>query len=344
MRWTVVVPGALLPAEIATEVLAGARAPWLLQALARARIEPPQALPGETAAHLAWLWQQFGGSGAPVTAPYALHALDESAGDDRQCWHVDPIRFEFARDHLLVAPLPEPLAEEEAEPLAAHLRAALAEVPPPASSGLHRHGDHWLLTLAQPWSLRATPLDGALGQSAHEHWPVGADAALWRRLLNDVQMRWHAEPANDARERRGTPAVNGLWLHGGGHWAPLPRRPFATVASDDPVLRGWALASGLPRPALRGDGGADGRGDAISIRRDLLVPAQFEARGQWLERLSALDAELRALHQRAIATGYEELTLALCGRREVRLAHIGRRDNWRLWRRAPVASVLAEAA
>lgn len=343
MRWTAVVPGALLPAGIAAEVLAGAQAPWLMPALARARVEPPLQLGCDAAAHLAWLWQQFGGSGEPVSAPYALRALDEQAPLGAQCWHVDPVRFEFARDHLLVTPLPEPLADDEAQPLAEHLLTALQEAAADAAPRLHVHREGWLLTLATPWSLHASPLDAALGQPAHEHWPAGADAARWRRLLNDVQMRWHAAAVNDARVRRGEAAVNGLWLHGGGLWQPLPNRPFAMVASRDPVLRGWALAAGLPRSAVVGEGTAEARGDALSIHRELLAPAQFEAWGQWLERLARLDAELCALHQRCIAAGCEELALVLCGQREVRLARIGRRDGWRLWRRAPVAPILAEA-
>jgi hypothetical protein len=175
----------------------------------------------------------------------------------------------------------------------------------------------------------------------HEHWPEGPDARSWRRLLTEVQMRWHDSPVNAAREARAQRAVNALWLHGGGAWTALPVRPFAAVAGDDPVLRGWALASGLPRAALLGAAAA-ARGDAVSLRRDLLAAAQAQAWGQWLDRLAGLDAALRALQADWFAAGGDEIALVLCGRRRVRIARLRRGDAWRLWRRASPA-LLAEA-
>jgi hypothetical protein len=312
--------------------------------LARAQAEPATTVEANGATHLAWLWQQFGGTGEPVTAPYALRALDANADCAAQCWHVDPVHFAFARDHLLVAPLDEsPTAEEEAV-LIGHLTSALHELVAEAEPRLHPHRGHWLLTLARPWSMQATPLEGALGQSAHEHWPAGADAATWRKLLTEVQMRWHQEPMNEARETLGRRAINALWLHGGGSWAALPARPFGAVSGTDPVLRGWGLASGLRSDALHDEGDvAPARGDAVSIRRDLLLPAQFDDWGQWLEQLTQLEAALRDLYESCFAAGYGELALVLCGRRQVRIVRLRRGDSWRLWRSTPLPSLFAES-
>jgi hypothetical protein len=342
MRWTVVVPGGLLPSPIAADVLAGAAMPWLDQALARARAEPAGSVDSGGVPHLSWLWRRFGGTGEPVTAPYALRALDEAADAGAQCWHVDPVHFAFARDHLLVAPTDDPPAPQEEAALAAHLQAALDELAADAGPRLLPHRGHWLLTLARPWSVQATPLEGALGQPAHEHWPQGTDAGLWRRVLNEVQMRWHEDPSNEEREARGGRPVNALWLHGGGTWAALPAKPFAAVADADPVLRGWALASGLPREALCDGATVAARGDTVSICRELLVPAQFEAWGQWLDRLARLESTLRDLQQACFAAGYDELALVLCGKRQARIIRLRRGDAWKLWRRAPLAPLFAE--
>jgi len=335
------VPGALLPSPIAAEALAAASAPWLKAVLARAQTLPPERIEGG-APHLDWLWRRFGGSGEPVTAPYALRAMAPGSDPGQQLWHIDPVHFAFARDHVLVSPLDAPLAVDEAGVLAAHLRAALEDVGVKAT--LHQHAERWLLSLAAPWSLQTTPLDAALGQSALEHWPSGDDAALWLRLLTEVQMRWHTEPTNDAREADGRPAVNGLWLHGGGRWQPLPRQPYGAVAGGDPVLRGWALASGVAGAALLDDGAAPpAKADVLSIRRDLLAAAQFEAWGQWIERLAELDQQLHRLHEACLAAGGDELELVLGGRQQVRVVPLRRGDSWRLWRRTPIAPLLAEA-
>jgi hypothetical protein len=345
MRWTVVVPGALLPSPIAADVVSAATMPWLSAALARGEVDDDRHPGDDTLApHLHWLWRQFGGTGEPVTAPYALRALDPEADPGAQCWHVDPVHFAFARDHLLVGPLDEPPAGAEAEALAAHLRSALAERGADDQPTLHVHGSRWLLSLARPWSLRTTPLDGALGQSALDHWPTGDDATLWRRLLTEVQMRWHSDPVNELREAAGSTAVNAVWLHGGGTWAPLPSRPFVAVAGNDPVLRGWALASGVPDGAICDEGAMPPvRTDIVSIRGELLAPSQFEAWGQWIERLAQLDQRLRELQQTCFAAGGDELRLVLAGRRRARIARLRRRDAWRVWRKAAVAPLLAEA-
>jgi hypothetical protein len=341
MRWTVVVPGALLPSPIAAEVLAAASAPWLKAALARAQAAQAERIDGG-APHLGWLWRRFGGSGESVTAPYALRALAPDADPGLQSWHIDPVHFAFARDHVLVSPLDAPPTREETDRLASHLRAALDDVGIAAT--LHLHANRWLLSLAAPWSLQTTPLDAALGQSALEHWPEGDDASIWRRLLTEVQMRWHTEPANDLREAANRPAVNGLWLHGGGRWQPLPRRPYGAFAGSDPVLRGWALASGVASSALLDDGAAPpAQVDVLSIRGDLLAAAQFEAWGQWIERLAGLDQDLHRLHETCLAAGGDELELVFGGRQQVRVVPLRRGDSWRLWRKAPIAPLLAEA-
>jgi len=344
MRWTVVVPGALLPAPIAPAVLAGAAVPWLARALTRGGTESTVSAATRGATHLYWLWRQFGGEGEPVTAPYALRALAGHVAPGRQCWHIDPVHFGFARDHLLVTPLTDAApSSEETHTLAGHLRQALREIVTDRESSLHLHGVRWLLTLSRPWSMAATLLDGALGESAHEHWPEGPDAATWRRLLTEVQVRWHAEPLNAAREARGERTVNALWLHGGGRWAQLPQRPFMTVASEDPVLRGWALAAGIEPDRIVGPESVPAaRGDALAIRRDLLLPAQFEAWGQWLLHLAELEAQLCSLHAACLDAGYDELALVLCGRRQVRIVRLRRGDAWRFWRKSSPLELLTE--
>jgi hypothetical protein len=116
------------------------------------------------------------------------------------------------------------------------------------------------------------------------------------------------------------------------------------VVGSDAALRGWALASGLRREALHDEGAAAAaRGDVVSIRRDLLVPAQFEAWDQWLTGLAKLESALRELQSACFKAGGEELALVLCGRRQLRIARLRRGDRWRLWRRAQPASLLAEA-
>ena len=98
--------------------------------------------------------------------------------------------------------------------------------------------------LAHP-SLKELPTaspDRVIGRSIDPWLPRGA--RLWRRLQNEVQMRWHEHPLNAEREARGLPPVNSLWLSGCGLHQPVDR-PAGLVIDDR-----------LRRPALAEDWGA----------------------------------------------------------------------------------------
>ncbi len=346
MKWFVVVPGSLVPAPIAPDVLAAAPTGTIAARLARARRAPddvPRA--ARRAAHLGWLWHAFGGRGSPVTAPYAWRASSHASAilpdDGAQWWHCDPIHIDIGRDELLVGRSADAqLTEAEADALAVEADAALR-----AHDALLKRLRHdaWFVQTERPWQLDAAPLLAARGRPVSASLPQGADAARWRKVLNEIQMRWHEHAVNAARASRDLPPVNGVWLHGGGAWAPLPRAPFAAVVSDDPVPRGWALASGVPPAALHDEGDLPRRaGDALSLWSDLAEPAAFDAWGVWLEGLAAMDARLERLCARAFAAGFESIELVLCGHHAVRVLSLRRSDRLRFWRRAALGELLAE--
>jgi hypothetical protein len=343
MSYFVVVPGALVPAALAPAVAAQLRASALAARLQRGRSATLRPADGAGAPHLAWLWSRFGGSGTPVTAPYAWRALAPATElpGARALWHADPVHFAFARDHLLVTALSDaPPTREESETLLAEAAAAAVE----CGAALHAlDASHWFMSFDPPWSLAAVPLAGALGRSVQDLLPTGDDAPRWRRLLNEIQMRWHALPLNERREAEGRPTINGLWLHGGGTWQPLASRPFAALATADPVLRGWALASGVAPAALAGEDEMPApAGDVLA-----LCPQLAAAYGAWdwetwrveFERLS--DA-LEARCERAFVRGFDRVTLVLAGRETLCIVELGASDRLRFWRRGPLAELLAE--
>jgi hypothetical protein len=349
MRWTVVVPGALLPAPIAADVIGAARAPQFARLIARARIEPPVPATPSTlgAAHWSWLWRRFAGrDDCPVTAPYAWRALGDAgldgADDDGTLWQADPLHFALARDHLLALPMDgdDRLTREEALALAAEADACARG----AGARLRLGERCGFLHVEAPWELQAAPLDAVVGESIQDRLPVGRDSARWRRLLTEIQIAWHHHPVNAAREARGARPVNGLWLHGGGAAGALPGCGLAQVACDEAAVQGWALAAGVP-PAEVGPASTAlrVRGDALAVWPQLFAACKAEAWQAWLTQFAVFDAWLDDCARGAFAAG-AEVQLVLCGRQQTRTLLLGRADGWRLWRRAEAGALLSEPA
>ena len=296
--------------------------------------------------HRAWLWRAFAGEDSPpVTAPYAWRALNHATAitlpDESQWWQIDPIHIVLARDHLRIGAGDDAdMSGIEADALAIEADDVLREY------GAHlkylRH-DAWFLQTDEPWQLATVPLDAARGQSLADCLPTGPDAARWRKILTEIQMRWHHLPLNEAREAQRRPTINGVWLHGGGIWRPLQRAPFATIASDDATLRGWALAAGLAPAALVADNELPRHtgGDAVSLWTGLLEPARLEAWGLWLERLAAFETWLAELLTCAFGAGLG-VELVLCGDQTARTFSLRKNDALRFWRRATLADLLEE--
>ncbi|MGB2818823.1 MAG: hypothetical protein WBC37_16545, partial [Burkholderiaceae bacterium] len=229
MPLTLLLPGALLPPEVVDALAEPLGQSALAAMLTRAD------LVGDTGtaapAHLAWLAEHVFQRELPLaTAPYAHAALAGGVPTPAVVWHADPVHVELARDHLMVTPLTRPPTDDEADALIDAANALTAEM----DARVLRVADRWFLHAERPWDLRADPLSAAVGQPLPTALPTGADARRWNRLLTEIQMTWHMHPVNEAREARGEPTINSLWLHGGGAWSPLARGAFASVLADAP--------------------------------------------------------------------------------------------------------------
>jgi hypothetical protein len=340
MHLTVKAAGALLPAPLAGELSAALQAPVLARLLAG--VEPVVTALESGAMGTAedrWLAREiFAVDSYAPTAPYAWSALNGRTDGEATLWHADPIHVAVGRDRLLIEMFDAPPREEEA----AALVAAANEVLVAADCSLHRSGAGWFLQSARLRCWDAAPLEAVHGSLL----PVAAlddePALQWSRLHNALQMRWHDDPVNRAREQEGRPAINALWLHGGGAWKPLPRLRWSAVHSDRPTLQGAAAAAGArSAPAL-----SAATEDTLFEWDDArLDHAPFEPR-HWLAAMQAIDLRLSTL------PGDATIELVLIGRRCTRSFTTRPATGWRDWRRwlqqqspaATLAVALAEGS
>jgi hypothetical protein len=336
MKWTLLVPGALLPAALAPEIARAAQAPRLAQRLRQGRWRSGASADERTegAAHWSWLAQLFGLAGdPPVTAPYAWAALDAADGGNNgetaaPAWiaHCDPVHMLIARDHLAITDLgAAPLQALETALLLDLANGAAAEAPAHEALDVRfcvRQG-HWFVYSSRPLALQAAPLDAVLGRSVLERLPGGAHARPWRILSNEIQMLWHASAVNESREQRGARPVNALWIHGGGaRQALAPRERVGLHMKDMPantalVLQGWQAASAdAPSPDAQ---------VTLSVHAELFAPFAHQDWDGWLARLPGWEERLEHELAQAQRAGASVFELVLCGQQQTRSLTIGLR-------------------
>ncbi|WP_206951896.1 regulator [Trinickia acidisoli] len=249
-RLHLLLPFALPAAADASSALHELHSPALDKLLARAALV--ERVAGEdfqrTLPHERWIARQFGAVAgnaadeAPL-APYMLLADGGTPGENEWAC-VEPVHVRIAHDHLvLIDPSALELTDEDAATLLAVAKPLIEElgvcVEAPCPRRWYLSGDV-LGKLAGASPLRASgrSIEIWLPHDAHS----GQRSRIWMKLQNEVQMGWFEHPVNEAREARGLPAVNSIWLHAQGV-AQRVRSPFARVLSDAAATRGLALAA-----------------------------------------------------------------------------------------------------
>ncbi len=197
----------------------------------------------EAAAGLeSWLAERFGAGEAPLAAG-ALTLLAHGGNPESGAWaRADPVHLRLLRAHVSVIPgeafdLPREEAEALCEALNRHFAARL--------EFLALEPQRWCVRLAESARLESRSSLEAAGEDLRPGRPGDA-------LANEIQMVLHGHPVNEAREARGEPAVNGVWLWGAGKPPPRAEVPWHSVSADDPLARGLARAAGVrarPLPA-----------------------------------------------------------------------------------------------
>jgi len=332
MNVRLVIPDLVWPGEIAG-VYEDLAVPALERLLAKGRrtSAPPETLEG-------WLLADFSvalGDELAV-APYTLLADGGQPGTD--AWmRADPVHVQIAREALLLADAQTfSLDREEAERLVESLNRHFG---PTGLAFYPLRPDRWYLRLTGVPHLTTTPLPHARGRAVSMELATGADAVKWHGIANEAQMLLHADAVNAARETRGAPAVNSIWLWGGGKLAPATARGAARVYADEPLARGLALAAKAPlqpRPASGDALLADmpREGVALVVIDDLRSPAAYGEAGAWRERLEAIErAWIAPLHGALKSGRIHMVTIASPGEGGSLSVETTRQDLKYFWRR-----------
>jgi hypothetical protein len=317
---TVVLPFALPPAELASELPRNLQAPALAALLSRNKLlkkhaanENNRMLP-----HEAWLARE---RGALATAVMRGFGLTPAEGH----WFiVHPVHIQLARNHLVLADSRRLRLDE------ADARTLFDLAKPFFDELVWGDAETWFMR-ADGWQgLDAASPDAAMGSNLADWMPVGPTALAFKKLQNEIQMLWHEHPVNEARQQRGLAPVNSFWMWGGASAStPFPAAPALAVAS-------WPAAGPAPSwlAALATPGLAAAPGAAGTIVLPHLIPmGAGNDWGAWLGAMQQLENDWFAPLLAALLDGRtNELTLILSGREgwiEIRTSKPALRKFWR---------------
>jgi hypothetical protein len=217
--------------------------------IARGRRRRSAAVSRET-----WLFERFAVQKQrdwPV-APYTL--LADGGSPERHFWmRADPVHMRASHNGLILAGGPGfDVSHEESAALVETLNRHFGE----AMFFQAMEPARWHVRLPNAPDMQTTPPSHAGGAPIGNQLPSGPDAMLFQARMNEVQMLFHEHPVNAARETRGEPVLNSIWLWGGGTLEGPGIRPFSAVFGNDPLARGLALAAEIPARSLPGHAGA----------------------------------------------------------------------------------------
>lgn len=274
----------------------------------------------------AWLHDAFELGEQPMAAG-ALTLVAANADPGEASWvRADPVHLRLMRDRLVVVPGEAlDIPREEAAALGAAVNAHFAGALEVRVVAPRR----WCARIDRAFS----PNDDSSLEEA------GRQVVLGDPLVNEMQMLLHEHPVNQAREARGEPAVNSLWLWGGGR-APKAKSRWNAVLADEPLAMGLARlakAGCRPLPASAGDWLArapeDGR--YLAVLDALRVPAALGEAASFSETLLQMEAAWFAPLLDALRAGRVGMvTIHAPDGGEALSCETVRGDLRRFWRRA----------
>src|SRR5690606_31245548 len=137
--------------------------------------------------------------------------LAQARAGDQPVWLAELAHVQIGRDGpVLTDPADLGTTQAESEALLAAARTALAGH---GASATALDARRWQLHLPAGAARHTGTPDAVAGAPLDAWWPRSPETRPWRKLANEIQMEWHDAAVNQAREARGLPPVNALWLH-----------------------------------------------------------------------------------------------------------------------------------
>jgi len=165
---------------------------------------------------------------------------------------IEPVHLHATRDHLVLLPLSElAIPQNEVTVLMEEANTIFGEE---GMTPISNNGHSWVYAASDYASLYTHSVAQAKGRNIDWWLPkdtvVPGLAKRWRKIQNEIQMRWHIHPMNEAREAQGLPRINSVWVYGIGKATDITYSPELTnasqIISDHPWMTSIAAQRGIP--------------------------------------------------------------------------------------------------
>ncbi|MCL2523864.1 MAG: hypothetical protein FWF20_03815 [Betaproteobacteria bacterium] len=344
VRLTLLVPELLWPEPGDRQTLGDLPLPAFEWLAARAAWQRQPALPFETA-----LARCFGLTDPAFAALRLLGEKTGAAAADGHWLCADPVHLRFHHERIILADGGAfALTEDEAKAFAAALNGEFADIGEFHVAAARR----WYLRLhptAPAGACRhvAAPLSAVAGRRV-DNAPNEGDPTLIR-WLSEAQIFLHGHPLNARREAAGQPAINSLWLWGGGRLTRPEHSPFTAVWSNDPLAIGLARATGAPTQPLPENFAALARqtppgGHALVVLDSLLTPAIYEDGETWRQAWRALETDWFAPLRQQLGRAVRGLEIVAPTRHGKLQWSLSAHDRWRFWRQGKALAAISKNA
>ncbi|MBL8430532.1 MAG: hypothetical protein JNJ95_11690 [Dechloromonas sp.] len=291
------------------------------------------------------LVDHFGLDDAPFGALRLLGEAERKQVDDGHWLCADPVHLRFHHERIVLADAGAfDLDIDEAHAITAALNSEFADIGRFHVATARR----WYLQLNAAVNEKFAPISTISGRRLDSD--LTDKNGPLNRWLNEIQMFLHGHPVNERRQAEGKPAVNSVWLWGGGALPEIPATTFSSVCSDNPLATGLALAASieaLPIPTSLGTLLADTEpNDNTLVVLDYLLPPVLTENGEdWRNAFAALERDWFVPLRAALGNKIETLTIVAPTIYGQVIWTLRGKDRWKFWRKSrPLQSIAKELA
>lgn len=333
MHVDIVIPDLFWPDSGQPDIYHQLRLPALEKILAKSQCSESAATSIE-----AWLCQFFKIEKqqdwpiAPIMAKLDSGNIGRTA--DGYWLRADPVHLRIENNHiLLVDSRMLNISPKEAGDLADSINELLAKN---RLALLPIHPHRWYVHSDEAPVMRTTLLGEVAGKNINNQLPVGGDSIEWIKWVNEIQMLLHEHPVNLQREMHGEPAINSLWIWGGGVMPQNLKVLPCEMWSNHEFAQGLANAAGMECQSLPSN--AYDWLSSLQERKQLILFDNFQSSvcyrdfTTWRDELVKLESTwfvplLDLLKKRRIT----KLTISTLGERSTQVFSLTPGSLWKLW-------------